>query len=384
MSINNKPIKVLAIVPDFVEKPSGGLGEQFRQIRNNLQNKVEYYICGYPEKNSIKNYRSAHAPIPDFPHQALTTIYGQSIYFLESLSFNVDFDIIHAFDWSSFYAGVLAARHFKKPLVCTVQLSLSQLNKAGIYYCHDFNSVDGKYINDLQIKFEEFGLQNADKIIHVSNYYKSFYDHNESFSNKSAVIENGINLKEWRKKNTLTLPGKNKLKICYIGRASVMKGLNTILNCNIPDDVDFYFIVSEKNAEEPFFSQIRQKANNKNIFHVNGLYGQDKVDFLFQMDAVVMPSLHEPFGIVALEALISKNVLITTATGGIGEILTDTPFLKIDNPTDLEKKIDFLKKCPKNIKEEMIQKGENRARQFDWKIQSNKVLDVYESLAIKN
>lgn len=373
------PLKVLALVPDYIEKPSGGVGEQFRQLQKQLQGKVEYYICGYPEDNQNPNFRSTTAPIPHFPHQALTTIYGQSMYFWESLQFTQEFDLVHAFDWSTFYAGVLSSRHFKKPLVCTVQLSLAQLNKSGIYYCHDYNTVDGKYINNLQIEFELFGLHNANRIIQVSEYYKNFYNTPE-FESKTTVIHNGINLEEWVQKRTPNLPGKNKTKLCYIGRASVMKGLSIILECPIPDDVDFYFIASDKNAEEPFYSQIKQKANGKNIFHINGLYGQDKIDMLFAMDGVVMPSVHEPFGIVALEALISKNTLFTTAVGGIAEIVNGIPHLPIDSPDSLLTQINFFKNCSNEIKQDAIEKGIERAKTFDWKVQSEKLLTAYKSV----
>ena len=130
-------MKVLALIPDFLEKPSGGLGEQMQNIIRELKGKVDYYICGYPEKNSIDNYKSVIAPI-NFEHVSLTTIYGQSMYFWEALEFKQDFDIIHACDWSTFYAGVLSSWHFKKPLICTVNLSLQQLNSSNIFYCRKF------------------------------------------------------------------------------------------------------------------------------------------------------------------------------------------------------------------------------------------------------
>jgi len=370
-------MKILALVPDYIENPSGGLGEQFRQIQKHLKGKVEYYICAYPEKENTENFRSVKAPIPNFPHQSLTTIYGQSMYFYESLQFGVEFDLIHACDWSSFYAGVLASWYFKKPLVCTVNLSLERLNESGIFYCHDPNTIDGRCINDLQIYFEYFGLSYANKIIQVSDYYKNFYP---DFSEKTEVIHNGIDLSEWVQKRIPNLPGKNKTKLCYIGRASAMKGIQTILDCNIPDDVDFYFVVSNKNAEEPIYSNITKKANGKNIFHIDGLYGQNKVDFLFAMDGVVMPSIHEPFGIVALEALISKNALFTTASGGIAEIVNGIPFLPIQNSESLLAQINFFKNLSEEEKENILIKGEERAKLFNWEIQSEKLLKIYEEV----
>lgn len=372
-------MKVLALIPDFLEKPSGGVGEQMRHIHNKLQDKVQYYICGYPEKNNIPNYRSVLAPIPSFPHVALTTIYGQSIYFLEGLNFKEDFDIIHACDWSTFYAGVLASWHFKKPLVCTMQLSLQQLNQNGIFYCENPSTVDGAHINGLQIMFEQMGLFYANKIIQVSKYYADQY---KEYQDKSVVIHNGIDFKKWVKQNKSPfIKGSNKTKICYIGRASAMKGIETILLSNIPDNIDFYFVVSDKNAEEPIFSNIKNKCNNKNIFHIQGLYDQDKIDFLFEMDAVVMPSTHEPFGIVALEALASECLLVTTASGGIKEIVEDIEYFHIENSEDLNLTYDKISNLSESNKKAIIEKGRNHVKNFDWEVQSEKVYQVYKEVS---
>ena len=371
-------MNVLALIPDSLEKPSGGLGEQMRNIIKELDNKVNYFICGYPEKNNIKNYKSVCAPL-NFEHVALTTIYGQSIYFLEALNFKQDFDVIHACDWSTFYAGVLASWHFKKPLICTVNLSLQQLNNSNIFYCEDPNTVDGHFINKLQIYFEHMGLFYANKIIHVSDYYSDLYP---NYKNKSITIHNGLNLSDWKKnKNSDFVKGENKTKFCYIGRASAMKGLDIILNSEIPSDVDFYFVVSDKNAEEPIMSQIKQKVNNINIFHIEGLYGQDKIDFLFEMDAIVMPSIHEPFGIVALEALASECILITTATGGIKEIVKNIDYVHINNSNDLSNAFNYIKNLSQHNKNIMTKKGKTHVNNFDWSLQANKLYEVYKQVS---
>jgi glycosyltransferase involved in cell wall biosynthesis len=204
-------MKVLTLIPDFLEKPSGGLGEQMQNIIRELIGKVDYYICGYPEQNKIPNYRSVVASIPNFQHVSLTTIYGQSIYFFEALEFKQEFDIIHACDWSTFYAGILCSWHFKKPLVVTMNLSLEQLNQKGIFYCADPYTIDGEYVNGLQVTFEQMGLYYANKIIHVSEYYENLY---KNYKDKSVVIHNGLDLKKWKKeKNSPFVKGRNKTKL---------------------------------------------------------------------------------------------------------------------------------------------------------------------------
>ena len=369
-------MKVLAIVPDYIEKPSGGLGEQFRNLYKCLKDKVDFYVTGYPEENSIKNFKPANSPIP-FPHPGLTTIFGQSIYFLKTLEFKEEFDVIHAYDWSTFYAGYLCKMHFKKPLICTVNLSLKQLNKDGIFYCVDPNTIDGISINQLQVNYEKLGLINADRIIQVSEYYLHLYP---EYASKTVLIHNGLDLDKWIKQRVPNLPGKNKLKFCYIGRASPMKGLDTILKCNIPDDIDFYFIVSQKNAEEPILSNIKAKCNNKNIFHIPGLYNQDKVDFLYAMDGVVMPSRHEPFGIVALEALISENLFITTAAGGIQEIVNEIDYFKITNEKDLLETFNKIKCLSDEERKRIALQGKQRALDFPWSKAADRLYNVYTGL----
>ena len=370
-------MKVLALIPDGVQKPSGGMGEQFRELYNHLKGDVEYYICSYPEENTLPHYNPVLNPVPAAQeHSSLVTIVGQSMYYHMALDFKTEFDIIHAFDWSTFYAGCLCSWHFKKPLICTMQLSLKLLNQeAGITFCNDIKSIDGYWINQLQVYFEEMGLYYANKVVHVSEYYSNLMP-----QENKTIIHNGIDIDSWKPQKPYDLPGKNKLKFCYIGRASVMKGLQTILECNIPDDVDFYFVISPINTEEPWLSRIKEKCNNRNIFFINGLYGQDKVDFLFSMDGVVMPSIHEPFGIVALEALISENLFLTTASGGIKEIVEGVEYFHLDNPSSLRSAIKKIQKMSLEEKQRIVEQGVNRARQFSWKTQSQKLLEVYKEV----
>jgi len=342
-----------------------------------LDDRVEYFITGYPEENSIKNFKSAGAAFP-FQHSALTTIYGQSIYFLKSLEFKENFDIIHAFDWTSYFAGYLCKQYFKKPLVCTMNLSLKQLNKQGIFQCHDPKTIDGIHINQILINFEKLGLMNADRVIQVSNYYYSLYP---EYMSKSVLIPNGIDIDRWVKKRNPNLPGKNKLKVCYIGRASIMKGLDIILECDIPDDIDFYFVVSPKNAEEPYFSQISEKCNNKNIFHIPGLYGQDKIDFLFAMDAVIMPSKHEPFGIVALEALASKNILLASRVDGLGDFLTNNNSIDCGHTAEsITTALNYFTQLTDSQKQTLINNGLKVCEQYTWDLAAEQYYDIYKSM----
>lgn len=370
-------MKVLALLPDFLDKPMGGLGIQFMNMYAHLKDRVDYYICGYPEKPAVKHFKPVVNPFPEFSHPTLSCVYGQLIYYYKALEYGVDFDIIHAYDWSTYYAGVYLSWHFKKPLICSMNLSSKQLNSVDTFFCANVKTIDGFFLNGLMLNVEDLGLRYANKIIHVSDYYANLYP---QYKDKSVIVRNGLNISEWKSKRTPNFPGKNKIKVCYIGRACDMKGIDMIIDCNIPENIDFYFIVSHKGAEAKIWKQIVSKVNNKNIFHIKGLYDQDKVDFLNAIDAVVMPSKHEPAGIVAMEALISKNILITTASGGIAETVEGVDFLKCDSSKELEKCLELLTSLKDDALEKYKISGYEKMLKCDWSIYSDQLFNVYKEV----
>jgi glycosyltransferase involved in cell wall biosynthesis len=93
-----------------------------------------------------------------------------------------------------------------------------------------------------------------------------------------------------------------------------------------------------------------------------------------------MPSIHEPFGIVALEALISENILITTATGGIKEIVEGVEYFQISNPSSLRSAIKKIQKLTPEHRQQIIQQGVSRAKEFSWDVQARKLLQVYREV----
>ncbi|MNN76423.1 Glycogen synthase [compost metagenome] len=55
--------------------------------------------------------------------------------------------------------------------------------------------------------------------------------------------------------------------------------------------------------------------------------GERKQSFLYSLDALIVPSLYEPFGYVVLEAMEANVPLICSNRGGMAEIMGDSPFL---------------------------------------------------------
>lgn len=370
-------LKVCALLPDYLDKPMGGLGVQFMEMYAHLKDRVDYYIIGYPEKPKVKHFKSNLTPFDRFEYPSINNIYHQLLFYHNALEYKVDFDIIHCFDWSTALAGVYLSRHFNKPLIYGMNLSSKHLNEVGTFFCSDMRSMDGMFLNYYMTCVEELGLKYANKITQVSDFYKSLYP---QYSNKSVIIRNGLNVNQWIQKRPVKFPGKNRIKVCYIGRACDMKGIDMITNCDIPDNIDFYFVAAKKGAESKVWEGIKNKVNNKNIFLIKGLFGQDKIDFLTGIDAVVMPSKHEPAGIVAMEALIAKNVLITTATGGIAETVKDVDYMECHNSVELKRCLETLANLSDNDLEKLKSSGYNKMIQCDWKKSADQLFNLYQKI----
>jgi len=370
-------LKVCALLPDYLDTPMGGLGVQFMEMYAHLKDRVDYYIVGLPEKPNVKHFKSNLTPFDNFQYPSINNIYHQLLYYHNALSFNVDFDIIHAFDWSTALAGVYLSRKLNKPLVYGMNLSSKNLNQVGTFFCTNVKTPDGHFLNQYMIEVEQLGLKYSNRITQVSQYYENLYS---QYKDKTVIIYNGLDVKKWTPSRKVKFPGKNKIKVCYIGRACDMKGIDMITGCDIPDNIDFYFVAAKKGAESKVWKDITNKINNINIFHIKGLFGQDKIDFLHAMDGVVMPSKHEPAGIVAMEALISKNILITTAAGGIAETVEDIDYMECHSSKELQQCLETLASLDEQSIDNLKNAGYKKMLERDWSFSANQLYNLYQEV----
>lgn len=374
-------MKVLQLIPDTLENPSGGMGEQCRQIAKHLS--CSYTIIG-SEKQEPTTYGDNKIYLPaetvslplGMPDPHLYNMLHQNAITAKAAMLPKH-DVIHAFDWNCFYPGAIIAKHWGVPLVITIQLSISQLNK-------NFAPLEWPPLGDMLIGMELLGLTNAKAIIHVSKSYAHRFP--EHFDSKSYIIPNGIDNKEWERDIPYKLPGKNKLKVVYLGRMAYQKGIHILLESKIPKEMDLIFIGGERGANPELISRIRSlAAQEENIYYLGALYGQEKIGALQAADAVIMPSIHEPFGIVALEALASKSILLSSFIDGMGDFLTEDIAINCGMiPSSIEASLDRLLKMTEEEKTARKLAGAKLCEYYDWSELSQKVEQVYRSCLDSN
>jgi glycogen(starch) synthase len=374
-------MKVLVIFPDSVSKPTGGLGVQFKNIHSRLQDRVDFYVVGYPDgPNEIKNYIGVSHPIPAIKHGSVNTLLGHTVYLAEALRFPKP-DLIHAYDWSTYFAGVYLSQIYNVPLLLSMQLSANAMAASvGIYNCHNIQSIDGQWLHKAHVEMEWFGLKKADKIINVSEGYTKYFP---QFANKTIVIPNGIDLKEWQPTEKIQLPGDRKHKIVYIGRQSLMKSVDVLLDANIPDDVDLIFVGSHNGGDAPCVEKLQKQLKEKKpgLHYYGPAYGQEKVNVLHSADAIIMPSKHEPFGIVALEALASKSILLASRVDGLGDFLTNSNSINCNFKAEsITAALKLFTQLSEETKQKMIENGLKTCENYKWDEIAEQYYKVYESM----
>ncbi len=238
----------------------------------------------------------------------------------EIIAENGNFDIIHAHDWLVAYAAKTLKHAFKTPLVSTIHATEAGRN-SGI------NGETQKYINDTEwmLTYE------SSEVIVNSNYMKSELQRLFGLPfEKINVVPNGVNLNQFngierdydfRRKFAMD----NEKIILFMGRLVYEKGIQNLIAA-MPKILDNYhdakLIVAGKGG---MIDELRNQVNalglGDKVYFTGYLASKDVQKMYKCADVSVFPSTYEPFGIVALEAMLSGTPVVVSDIGGLNEIV---------------------------------------------------------------
>ena len=231
-----------------------------------------------------------------------------------------NFDVIHAHDWLVAYAAKTLKNSYNIPIVATIHATESGRN-SGI---HDEQQ---RYINDTEwmLTYE------ASEVIVNSNFMKGELQRLFGLPyDKIDVVPNGVNLKlfngierdyNFRRRYAMD----NEKIILFMGRLVYEKGIQYLISA-MPKILNGYhdtkLVICGKGA---MLDELRAQANNMGIankVYFAGYMGGKDVQRMYKAaDIAVFPSTYEPFGIVALEAMLSENPVVVSDVGGLNEIV---------------------------------------------------------------
>ena len=231
-----------------------------------------------------------------------------------------NFDVIHAHDWLVANAAKALKNAFDIPIVATIHATEAGRN-SGI---HDDTQ---RYINDTEwlLTYE------ATEVIVNSNYMKNHVQGLFGLPfDKINVIPNGINLTnfngvdrdyDFRRQYAMD----NEKIILYVGRLVYEKGVQHLISA-MPKILENYhdakLIIAGKGGMLDELKGQAEVMGLSNKVYFTGYLNSKQVQKMYKCaDVAVFPSTYEPFGIVALEAMLAGVPTVVSDIGGLNEIV---------------------------------------------------------------
>ncbi|MDM8518970.1 glycosyltransferase family 4 protein [Anaerolineales bacterium HSG6] len=294
--------------------------------------------------------------------------------------------IIHVHDWLGSFAGIALQRAWHMPLVATIHAT-----EQGRWH----GQIDQSQHLQRAINQADANLANqASRIIvcshHMLNEIQSFFGVS---AEKIDIIPNGIHstklLASTDELNTFRAKyGSSETVLIYtVARLVYEKGIQVLISTMshvLPHYPQTQLLIAGKG---PATAELQQLTHDLGITdHVTflGFVSDTERDIFFKVaDLAVIPSLYEPFGIVALEAMALSCPVVVSDTGGLAEVvehqvsgLTVPP----DNVSALSTAImEILSDRPKT--EQYINEAKERVKTvFNWQLIARQTIQLYERL----
>ena len=220
------------------------------------------------------------------------------------------FDVIHAHDWLTYFAGIAAKRVSGKPLV--VHMHATEFDRSG------------ENINRRVYAIEKAGMQAADRVIAVSELTRRIVIGKYGIpADKVVTVHNAVRFGE-SEEAAPERAVKDKV-VTFLGRITYQKGPDYFVEAaakvlqRVPD---VRFVMA---GSGDLMNHVVRRVAQLGIadrFHFTGFLKGGEVQRMFRLsDVYVMPSVSEPFGISPLEAMRSGVPVIISRQSGVAEVL---------------------------------------------------------------
>lgn len=232
-------------------------------------------------------------------------------------------DVIHAHDWLTFEAAILAKKLTSKPLIAHVHAT--EFDRSGEF--------EG---NPLVHDIEYNGLVFADHIIAVSQTTKDLIVRRYGIpADKISVVHNSLDPTEFE----ISLDPANSYRyleemkkrgfsvVASVGRLTVQKGLRYMLEAakfTIDKNPKVLFVIAGSGEQRDELIELSAELGiSANVLFTDFVRGKQLRDIYKIADVFVMSSVSEPFGLTALEAAQTGTAICLSKQSGVGEVLKD-------------------------------------------------------------
>ncbi|HLP82796.1 MAG TPA: glycosyltransferase [Phycisphaerales bacterium] len=280
-----------------------------------------------------------------------------------------DFDIIHAHDWLTFPAAIAVAKVTGKPLI--VQIHSTEFDRSG------------SNVNQRVYDIERAGMHAADKVVCVSQLTANICERRYGVpANKLGVVYNGLDKDAHQPAQGAHIETDDKI-VLFLGRITMQKGPEYFIAAakrvleKVPD-AKFVLAGSGDMALRMIDLAASMGIGGKVLF--TGFLRGGDIERVFKMaDCYVMPSVSEPFGIAALEAISHDVPVILSKTSGASEVLQHV--LKVDfwDIDEMANKIVSVLRHP-SLSQTLRDHGRMELHRLTWDQAATNCVKVYEGV----
>ncbi len=289
-------------------------------------------------------------------------------------------DVVHAHDWLTYEAAIIAKKNHGIPFVAHVHAT--EFDRAGM-----------KKGNPLIHEIEYEGLMLADKIIAVSEATKRIiYEKYHIPLNKIDVIYNSLD-EDYEKSDyyydksaynyICKLKSLGYTVVSTVGRFTVQKGLWHLMQAAamaISKNPKLIFVFAGDGEERNELIHLAADLGiARNVLFTGFIRGKKLRDIYSISDIFVMSSISEPFGLTALEAAHHGDALILTKQSGVSEIIWSA--MKYDF-WDERKLADEIVAVSTNstLRNTLQSNVKNEYHKISWNQVAKKCLKVYNKI----
>jgi glycogen(starch) synthase len=294
----------------------------------------------------------------------------------------LDFDLVHGHDWLVATAGDKLAERLDCPWVVTIHATEYGRHQGWVDK-HPQSHIHG---------VETWMANSADAVITCSHYMRDhvadIYGLEES---RVAVIPNGIDPLDLQPVEDLDalrarFAAPHERLVLLVGRLVYEKGFQIALEA-LPGVIErlgnVRFLVAGSGTAE---AELRAQADALGLSEHGtflGWIGDDVLHSLYRIaDLTVVPSIYEPFGLVALEAMASGCPCIVADTGGLREVVPNEHVgLRFESrdPVSLAGMMERVL-SDDALRDRLVAEASEHVLRFDWADIARQTAEIYGDL----
>lgn len=218
-------------------------------------------------------------------------------------------DVIHSHDWTTWPAGIALKRRLGVPLVVHVHIT-------------EFDKTGDRGIDTSVLAIEQAGMQAADRVIAVSHRVaRTCVQRYGVDPARMRVIHNALDpLGSGRRR-----PAGSQQTVLFLGRVTLQKGPDHFLEAarrvlEVNPEVRFV-LAGAGDMWVPLIERAAAIGIGDRVLFTGFVSREEVRDLMAGADLFVMPSVSEPFGLVALEAMEAGVPVILSRQSGVSEVV---------------------------------------------------------------